>query len=160
MNKAIFLDRDGTINIDHGYLHNPDDLEFIDGVIVALRVFQSAGFKLIIITNQSGIGRNYFSVDEFYNFNNALIDALSSEGVKIEDTMMCPHAPEDNCVCRKPLPYLVELACQRYDIDKSQSFMFGDKKSDVECGERAGVESHLITSDENLLFWAERLIKL
>lgn len=159
MNKAIFLDRDGTINVDFGYLHNPSDLQFIDGVIEALRIFQEAGFMLIIVTNQSGIGRKYFKIEDFHKFNNALIEALSDEGIKIEDTMMCPHAPEDNCTCRKPLPYLVELACERYNIDKTSSYMLGDKSSDVECGLSAGIESYRVTEKENLLFWAEKIIK-
>ncbi len=159
MNRAIFLDRDGTINVDHGYLHNPLDLEFIEGSVEALARLSRSGYMLIIITNQSGIGRGYFGVDGFEAFNGALVEALAREGVKITDTFMCPHSPDEVCECRKPQPFMVQRAIEKYNIDPTKSFMLGDKSSDVECGVRAGVRSFRITEVENLLYWATCIIE-
>ncbi|MFI3263083.1 MAG: D-glycero-beta-D-manno-heptose 1,7-bisphosphate 7-phosphatase [Rikenellaceae bacterium] len=156
--KAVFLDRDGTINYDEGYTYKVEDLRFIEGVVEALTLMQKAGYKLIIVTNQSGIGRGYFSIEDCQNFNDAMVESLAQKGIVIDDILMCPHAPDEDCVCRKPLPYLVNEASERYNIDKTQSFMLGDKKSDIECGERAGLQSCLVTKEHNLLYWANRII--
>ncbi len=159
MNKAILLDRDGTINFDHGYLHDPALLEFLPGVVEALRSLQDAGFLLIIITNQSGIGRGYFSEEQYLAFNNALVTKLKSSDVEITKSYMCPHAPTDDCHCRKPYPYMALKAIEEYEIDPQLSYMFGDKRSDVECGESAGVKSRLIEGDKDLLYWTKEIIE-
>jgi D,D-heptose 1,7-bisphosphate phosphatase len=158
MNKAIFLDRDGTINVDHGYVYNPDDLHFIDGVEDALLTLQKAGFLLIIITNQSGIGRGYFNEQQATNFNQYLTQQLQKIHIKIQDTFMCVHAPEDKCQCRKPSPFLVIKAIQKYNIDPKQSFMLGDKQSDVECGLNAGVHSFLIDNEHSMKYWTNKIL--
>ena len=139
MNKAIFLDRDGTINVDFGYVYKTQELELLPGVAEALRIFQELGYLLIVITNQSGIGRGYFKL------------------VILNDFYTCPHAPEEHCECRKPSPFMVTEAMKKYEIDPSQSYMFGDKKSDTECGERSGVKSFRVTSEHSLLYWANQL---
>ncbi len=159
MNRAVLLDRDGTINVDHGYLHDTELLEFLPGATEALSLLSAAGFKLIIITNQSGIGRGYFSEEQYREFNEALVSRLKIEGIEITATYMCPHSPTDNCHCRKPYPYMALQAIEQEEIDPTHSYMFGDKGSDVECGEAAGLTSRLIDREHNLLFWANEIIE-
>ncbi len=158
MRKAVLLDRDGTINLDHGYLHRVELLEFLPGVIDSLRSLQHAGYLLIIITNQSGIGRGYFTQSQYKEFNDALCDALNAEGIQIAATYMCPHAPEQQCSCRKPNPTMALRAIEEFEIDTKASYMFGDKPSDVECGEAAGLTSRLITDTKGLEYWAGEII--
>ncbi|MFI3278288.1 MAG: HAD family hydrolase [Rikenellaceae bacterium] len=158
MNKAIFLDRDGTINVDFGYVSNVEDLELLDDVVEALRLFQAAEYQIIVITNQSGVGRGYFTLEDVEVFHNELASQLEDLDVNIDDFMVCPHSPDDYCSCRKPYPTMVLQAMERHNIDPSLSFMFGDKSSDVECGTSAGVKSYLITADKNLLYWAKKLL--
>lgn len=158
MQKAIFLDRDGTINVDHGYVYKFEELEFIQGVESSLKMLQNAGFLLIIITNQSGVGRGYFSEADACKFNQHLIDELQKEAIRITDVFMCPHAPEDKCDCRKPSPKLILEAIEKYDIDASASFMLGDKQSDVDCGENAGVASYLIDKQHSIEYWTKQIL--
>ena len=157
MNKAIFLDRDGTINVDFGYVYKTQELELLPGVAEALRIFQELGYLLIVITNQSGIGRGYFTLEDAEQFNRALAQELEKHGVILNDFYTCPHAPEEHCECRKPSPFMVTEAMKKYDIDPSQSYMFGDKKSDTECGERSGVKSFRVTEEHPLIYWANQL---
>ncbi len=158
MSKAIFLDRDGTINVDFGYVSNVEDLELLEDVVEALRLFQAAEYQLIVITNQSGVGRGYFTLEDVEVFNNELAAQLEDLDVYIDDFFVCPHSPDDYCACRKPYPTLVLDAIKKYGIDPSASFMFGDKSSDVECGNGAGVKSYLVTAERNLLYWAKKLL--
>ena len=102
---------------------------------------------LIVITNQSGIGRGYFTLEDAEQFNQALAQELEKHGVILNDFYTCPHAPEEHCECRKPSPFMVTEAMKKYEIDPSQSYMFGDKKSDTECGERSGVKSFRVTEE-------------
>ncbi len=159
MNKALFLDRDGTINVDYGYLYKTEDLKLLPGAAEAMLRFQKRGYLLIVITNQSGVGRGFFTMDDVAVFNRALNDELGRYGVHIDDFFICPHAPGQGCVCRKPLPYMINEAVRKYDIDVMQSYMLGDKYSDVECGESAGVRSCLVTEEHPLSYWAEELLK-
>lgn len=146
MNKAIFLDRDGTINIDHGYVFEPSKLEFIAGVIESLQKLAEAGYLLIVITNQSGVGRGYFDETQANRFNNYLSIRLKEFDVSITDFFMCVHSPEEFCNCRKPSPMMINAAIEKYNINASESFMLGDKESDVQAGRNAGVASMLITA--------------
>ena len=157
MNKAIFLDRDGTIIIDKSYMHDVGDIELIDNVVKALRLFKQLGFLLVVITNQSGIGRGYYSLKEAEVFNGVLNDILEKKGCKIDSIYMCPHTPQDACQCRKPSPYMVNLAIKEMNIDPLKSYMFGDKDSDVECGIRAGVRSYKVTHEKDLFYWAVKI---
>ena len=118
MNKAIFLDRDGTINVDFGYVYKTQELELLPGVAEALRIFQELGYLLIVITNQSGIGRGYFTLEDAEQFNQALAQELEKHGVILNDFYTCPHVPEEHCECRKPSPFMVTEAMKKYDIDR------------------------------------------
>lgn len=157
MNKAIFLDRDGTINVDFSYVYKTEDLELLPGVAEALRIFQELGYLLIVITNQSGVGRGYFTLKDAEQFNRALAQELEKQGVALNGFYTCPHAPEEHCECRKPSPFMVMKAMKEHDIDPAQSYMFGDKKSDIECGERSHVKSFRVTAGQPLLYWAKQL---
>jgi len=156
-NKAIFLDRDGTLNTDSGYVYQIKDIEIIEGIIDALKIFQNEGYLLIVVTNQSGVSRGYYKEEDVVNFNNAIKTILTKKGVNIDQFYVCPHLPEDNCVCRKPLPYLLYRAMGDYNIDPNLSFMFGDKITDVVCGENASIRSFLITKEHSLYYWSKKL---
>ncbi len=159
MNKAVLLDRDGTIIVDHGYMHDPAQIEFLPGAVEALQRLSRGGYLLIIITNQSGIARGYFSQEQYEVFHAAFVEALKSNGVALATSQMCPHAPSDGCHCRKPYPYMALEAMAQCEVDPSQSYMFGDKDSDVECGEAAGVTSRKITAEHDLLYWTNEIIE-
>lgn len=160
MQKAIFLDRDGTINVDHGYVYQPEKLKFIDGVESSLKKLQDAGYLLIIITNQSGIGRGYFSELDAQKFNDYLINDLIKSNIKINDIYMCPHSPEEACNCRKPSPKFILDAIEKYNINPSKSYMLGDKQSDVESGINAGINAFLIDKEHNIEYWTKKILNI
>jgi D-glycero-D-manno-heptose 1,7-bisphosphate phosphatase len=143
-NRAVFLDRDGVLMKDARYLDHVDRVELIDGAPRALRRLQEAGFRLFVVTNQSGVGRGYYTreaVEETHTLLNRHFDAA---GVHIERYYVCPHHPEDNCDCRKPKPKFLLEAGRDYGLDLSQSFMIGDRSSDIQCGRNAGTKTILV----------------
>ncbi|HHL45927.1 MAG TPA: D-glycero-beta-D-manno-heptose 1,7-bisphosphate 7-phosphatase [Gammaproteobacteria bacterium] len=144
--KAVFIDRDGVINREKEYLHRVEDFEFIDGVFDACRLFREQGYRIIVVTNQSGIGRGYYSEQEYARLTEWMVAQFSGQGVVIDDVLHCPHHPEHGvgeyrvaCDCRKPRPGMLLAAAQRHRIDLSQSLMFGDKEADIQAGRAAGV---------------------
>ena len=142
--KTIFLDRDGVINHEVGYLHKIDDFQFIDGVFEACLYFQSLNFKIVVITNQSGIGRGYYNEIDFHQVNNWMLDQFKLRGINILDVFFCPHRPEDACECRKPKPGMLLKAKQKHDIDMNYSWMIGDKESDVKAANAAGISQTIL----------------
>ena len=137
-NKAIFLDRDGTINIEKNYLYKIADFEYLDGAIEGLRMMLSMGFLLILVTNQSGIGRGLYTELDFLKLDAWMKQDLEEKGVVITDTFYCPHYKDSiikkyaiDCDCRKPKLGLFKKAVEKYNIDLSQSFAIGDKKRDL-----------------------------
>ena len=156
-NKAIFLDRDGTLNRDLGYVYNTDQLELLPGVVEALTIFRDAGFLLIVVTNQSGVGRGFYTKEDAAGFNKALNETLEKNGIRIAEYYTCYHSPEEKCICRKPSPYLINKAVKDFNIDTKASFLFGDKESDIQCGKNVHVTSYLITEDQTLFFFAKKL---
>ena len=156
-NKAVFLDRDGTINKDTGYVSRVEALELLPGVVEALSIFRDAGFLLVVISNQSGVGRGYFPENDVTTMNNALDALLEKNGIRITKYYICFHSPDDHCICRKPSPYFIDEAVKELNIDTETSFLFGDKDSDVACGKNGHVSSFLITADKSLIFWAKKL---
>lgn len=131
MNKAVFLDRDGTINRDFGYVHEKEQLEFIPGALDALKKFQQHEFKLIIITNQSGIGRGYFTLQQYKEFEQYMIEQMSNYGVIVNAVYFCPHTPKEHCRCRKPQTKMFEQAAQDFDIEWEHSYVIGDSERDL-----------------------------
>jgi histidinol-phosphate phosphatase family protein len=143
-NRFVFLDRDGTLVEDHGFMHRLSDYALLPGAIEALQLLRRAGFRLAIVTNQSGIGRGIFGTEDFWAFQRRLLEDLAAADVQIEETYVCPHRPEDGCDCRKPRPGLVWQARDRFSIDLHESWVIGDHASDVALGVAAGCRSILV----------------
>lgn len=141
MKKAVFLDRDNTLIKDPGYSHDPQGIEFIEGAIEALKLLHQNNFLLIIITNQSGIGRGIFSLKELEAVHKRLNELLTEKGIPLAGIYYCPHHPDDNCVCRKPKPYLIHQAAKEHDIDLAKSFLIGNDLRDMQTGKDAGVKT-------------------
>ena len=139
LSPAIFIDRDGTIMEDTDYCSHPKDVRIFPGVLEALRRLKSRGFKLIIITNQSGIGRGLFTLDQYRAVESEVLRQLG-DGL-VDATYYCPDAPGQYSDCRKPAPGMVVKATRDYQIDLSRSFLIGDKEVDVECAHNAGVRA-------------------
>lgn len=146
--SAVFLDRDGTICAHVPYLSSPDRFELLPTVPEGGRRLESLSVKLLVTTNQSGVGRGYFSRADMEAVNDEMVRALGSEGVTIDDVYVCPHTPSDDCACRKPEPGLLEAAAAEHDIDLATSFMIGDRRSDIRAGRRAGCTTILFPSSE------------
>lgn len=153
MTKAVFLDRDGVINFERGnYTFHLKDFVINDGVTEALINFQSKGYLLFVITNQSGISKGIYTHGNVKSIHDFLINKLKDAGIKIHGIYYCPHHPEQtNCLCRKPNSLLVEKAIARFDIDPQASFLIGDKERDIVAGGSAGLTGILIESNSSLL---------
>ncbi|MEA3498445.1 MAG: D-glycero-beta-D-manno-heptose 1,7-bisphosphate 7-phosphatase [Campylobacterota bacterium] len=132
MEKVVFLDRDGVINIEKNYLYKIEDFEFIDGVFSSLKYLQNLGYKLVIITNQSGIGRGYYSFKQYEILTTWIKEQFKKNDIKIEDIFCCPHEPTDDCDCRKPQIGMITQASKIIDIDYQNSWVIGDKDSDIQ----------------------------
>ena len=151
-NKAIFLDRDGTINVDHGYVHKIDDFQFIEGVGKALKQLQDKGYLLVLVTNQSGIARGYFSEAQFHQLTEWMDWSLDEDyGVVLDGIYYCPHHPEakleefkQDCDCRKPKPGMLLQAIEELKIDPSRSIMIGDKVDDLLAGKGAKINTNIL----------------
>ena len=144
MSRAVFLDRDGTLNVERHYLHDPEALEIIPGTGLALRRLIDAGFELIIITNQSGIGRGYYTESDMHAVNDKLAAELAVDGVEFLKVYYAPEAPDQDSPGRKPSPKFLRDAAKEFDIDLAESFMAGDKIADLECGWNAGVKKSIL----------------
>ncbi len=141
--KAIFLDRDGTLIVDTGYPNDPETVTLIDGAGEAMRAFQQAGYLLVVISNQSGIGRGKITPDEAEQVYKRFADLFAKEQVQFDGVYHCPHAPDEDCNCRKPKTGMIDQAVQELDIDVAQSYTIGDKLSDVQTGIKAGTKTIL-----------------
>ncbi len=140
-NKALFVDRDGTINKDCPYCKDPSQIQIYEDVVRLMKEYQEKGYLIIIVTNQSGINRGYFTLEQFHNFQDELIRTLMDMGVVVNDTFFCPHRPDENCNCRKPNTGLIEEAAKKYDIDISQSVIIGDRDDmEGEIGRKLGMK--------------------
>lgn len=135
-----FLDRDGVLILDHGYVYRPEDVEWSPDAFEALRWLKDQGFLVVIVTNQSGIGRGMYTEEQFRDLMRWMKDAL---GDLLDAYYFCPHLPEDDCDCRKPKPGMLLQALQELKGDPKKSFMLGDMPSDLQAGEAAGVKSFL-----------------
>lgn len=154
-NKAFFLDRDGVINNDSGYVHKISEFKFLPGVFDACRSMKAAGYQIIVITNQAGIGRGYYTEDDFWQLTRWMNTQFAEQGIEIDEVMFCPHHPEKgieeykvHCQCRKPAPGMLLEAAKKHQIDLKQSYLVGDKFVDAQAGINAGIkESFLITGN-------------
>jgi D-glycero-D-manno-heptose 1,7-bisphosphate phosphatase len=139
---AVFLDRDGTLMRDVDYCGDPKNVEVFAHAPEALRALKNRGYKLFIITNQSGIRRGYFTDEQYRTVEREVLRQLGVD--LIEATYYCPHGPDDICGCRKPEPGLVSQAVHDYNLDLTRSFFVGDKDGDIQCGRQAGVKTILV----------------
>jgi len=142
--KVVFLDRDGVINKEVGYLNKVEDFEFIDGVFASCLNFQSLGYQMIIVTNQSGIGRGYYDESDFHQLTQWMLVQFKGHGVDILDVFFCPHGPESDCDCRKPKPGMFLQANNKYAIDMKNSWMIGDKEADIQAANMAGISNTVL----------------
>ena len=142
--KVAFLDRDGVINVDSGYVHHRDNFVFTEGCTEALQLLEQKGFALIIVTNQSGIGRNYYTEQDYQQLTSWYREQLLQCGITIAGIYHCPHAPEALCDCRKPAPGLFLQAAAQHDIDFASSIMIGDKQSDADAATAAGIPNSYV----------------
>lgn len=148
---ALFLDRDGVLNVDHGYVSKIDDFQPVEGVFDALRHAAARGYALIVVTNQSGIGRGYFSQHAYDMLEAHIRRLFASEGIALTAIYHCPHAPDANCDCRKPQPGMILRAAREHDIDLARSVMIGDKETDAQAGRAAGIPRiELVTPDRSI----------
>ncbi|MGO9513641.1 MAG: D-glycero-alpha-D-manno-heptose-1,7-bisphosphate 7-phosphatase [Steroidobacteraceae bacterium] len=138
------MDRDGTLVVDRGYLGEPEGLEFEPGAAEGLRWLYSRGYRLVVITNQSGVGRGFFPLERVAAMNARLQTMVEDAGAKLEGIYFCPHAPDAGCPCRKPALGLLTQAASELGFDPSCAVVIGDKETDVEFGRRAGAKTVLI----------------
>ena len=143
----IFLDRDGTLNFDPGYIHQPEKVQLLDGVIPGLKRLQGH-YRFVVISNQSGIARGYHGHDEVIAVNERIEELLELHNLKIERFYYCPHVPDDNCPCRKPKPNLLYKAVDELGGDINNSWMIGDKPSDIGAGKAAGARTVFLSGND------------
>jgi len=146
--KAVFIDRDGTINVNVEYLDDPNNFKMYPGVAKGIKLLKKNGFKIIVITNQSGIARGYFSKETLEKIHERMKSELLKKGATIDAIYYCPHHPDDNCDCRKPQTGLFKKAFKDLNIDSSKSFIIGDKMLDVEAGYKMGLKTILVPEDK------------
>ena len=145
MRKALFLDRDGVINVDKNYVCTISDFEFTKGIFELCRNYQDEGYLIFVVTNQAGIARKIFSEDNFLELTGWMLKQFNEKGIEIAKVYYCPHHPDftGTCNCRKPKPGLFLRAAKDFDIDMSESVLIGDKESDIRAGVNAGIKTCL-----------------
>jgi D-glycero-D-manno-heptose 1,7-bisphosphate phosphatase len=151
MKPAVFIDRDGTVNEQMGYINHPSRFRLLPGVTEAFRALNREGYLTIIVSNQSGVARGYFPIELVNSLHSAMKDELLKEGAVIDGIFFCPHYPRASvpeyavdCTCRKPRTGLIEQACNRFEIDMAGSYVIGDHYTDMELAERAGIRGILV----------------
>jgi D,D-heptose 1,7-bisphosphate phosphatase len=149
MDKAVFLDRDGVINVDNHYVHKVEDFEFIKGSVKAMKRLSDSPYKLIVITDQSGIGRGYYTKQDMITVHAHMEQELDKAGVKIDALYYCEHAPEDKCDCRKPGIANLEKAAEGFNLDLTNSWFVGDKTRDIQTGKNAGCKTILVQTGKS-----------
>lgn len=137
--RAAFLDRDGVINVDHGYVGQVERFELVPGAAEGMRILADAGFLLAIVTNQSGIGRGYYTEHDFTAVTQHMLTQLAAQDVTVARISHCPHRPDQNCACRKPQPGMILSSAAALNVDPAVSIMIGDSSSDMIAGRAAGV---------------------
>jgi D-glycero-D-manno-heptose 1,7-bisphosphate phosphatase len=145
--RAIILDRDGTIIVDHGYLDDPARIEFLPGALEGLRQWHELGHPLLVVSNQSGIGRGVLSTDRVLQINARMQELLRAAGAPLDGIYFCPHSPSDGCDCRKPHTRLVEEAAATLGFEPRDAVVIGDKSSDIGLGRRLGAITMLVSAD-------------
>jgi D-glycero-D-manno-heptose 1,7-bisphosphate phosphatase len=145
--RPVILDRDGTVIVDRHYLDDPERVCFLPGALEGLRSLAGRGHRIILVTNQSGVGRGRFTLERMHEVNNRLIEMAADAGVRIDAIFSCPHAPEDDCSCRKPKAGLVLDAARQFGFVPANAIVIGDKSTDVELGRRLHAVTMLVSAD-------------
>ena len=146
MRRALFLDRDGVVNIEKKYVFHIEDFEFIDGIFDLCLQFQTAGYLLFIVTNQAGIARGYYTESDYQHLTDWMLFELKKRGIHIAKVYHCPHHPDftGKCECRKPNPGMILKARDEFSLDLAESILIGDKQSDIESGIQAKISTNLL----------------
>ncbi len=147
MRPAIFLDRDGTINQETGYVSEPEKFELLPNALAGLKKMQDMGYRLVIVTNQGGIGLGYFTKEDFYRVNKKMLTEVTKAGITLDKIYFCPHSKAENCPCRKPEIGLILRAKEDLNLDLSHSFFIGDSTVDIQTGANSGMKTILIKSE-------------
>lgn len=158
---ALFLDRDGVVNVEKNYLHKAEEFEFIDGIFELCRKYRAQDYLIVIVTNQSGIARGYYTQADFDRLTEWMVGAFAREGIEIAGVYHCPHHPEISgpCRCRKPEPGMLLDAAKQHRIDLNASLLVGDSERDVAAAHRAGVHETYLLSDHAQSSEATRIIR-
>lgn len=164
MTKAVFLDRDGVINADIGYLWRKEDFVWIPGAPAVIRRFNSLGWRVLVVTNQSGVARGYYSEQDVQNLHDWINKELAQQGAQIDAFYYCPHHPRGalpdytvECDCRKPKPGLIRRGMADWNIEPADSILIGDKESDLAAAQAAGITGYLFLGDDLLNFMQQQL---
>ena len=151
MKKAVFLDRDGVINVERGYTHRLEDFVILPDLLEVLQLFQKKGYLLIVVSNQSGIAKGLYKQQEVEILHKFMVQEFTKNGIELSEIYYCVHHPDvSKCICRKPDSLFVEKALARFNIDAKQSYFIGDKERDTEAAEKAGVKGILIEANISL----------
>ena len=146
--KVVFLDRDGVINIDKSYVYKIEDFEFCEDIFRLCKHFNKLGYELVIITNQSGINRGYYTQKDFYKLTTWMVNEFKESNIDILDIYHCPHEPKQNCNCRKPKPGMIKKAISKYNIDLENSWFIGDKMTDIKAAINAKIPNHILINSK------------
>ena len=150
----VLLDRDGTLIYNVPYLHEPERVVIKPGVVEGLRQLSAAGYRLVVVTNQQGMGLGYFDMDALIAVNQRVLKEIGSSGVNISRIYFCPHAQGEGCHCRKPLPGMIERACRDFEANPAECVLIGDTEADEEAAAAAGVKSQIVNENEKNFTWA------
>ena len=158
---ALFLDRDGVVNVEKNYLHKIEDFEFIEGIFELCKKYEALGYAIVIVTNQSGIARGYYSEEDFERLSAWMIERFRNEGIEITALYHCPHHPDISgaCSCRKPEPGMLLDAAKKYDLDLEASLLVGDSERDITAAHRAGVKETYLFSEKAKSSEATKIIR-
>lgn len=159
MKRFVILDRDGTIIIERNYLSHHNQVELIPNAAIGLKKLKDFGLGLLVVTNQAGVGRGYFNLQDLKLIHKRMIDLLAIEGVTLDGIYFCPHIPEDNCNCRKPKLGLIEKAVKEHNFDPKVSFVIGDKAIDIELGQKMRAATFLVRTGYGAEVEKQNLIK-
>ncbi|RUM70808.1 MAG: D,D-heptose 1,7-bisphosphate phosphatase [Sulfurovum sp.] len=147
MSKALFLDRDGIVNIDYGYVYKQEDFQFVEGIFELIMLFIQHDYHIFILTNQSGIGRGYYTLTDFNNLTTWMLKIFKEKKIHIEEVFYCPHLPRDYCDCRKPNTGMIKKCLDKHTIDLAHSWLIGDKQSDIDLAHNAHIASSIAIGD-------------
>jgi D-glycero-D-manno-heptose 1,7-bisphosphate phosphatase len=144
MNRIVLIDRDGTINIERNYLSAPEQIKLLPQSADAIKILRELNLPVVVVTNQSGIGRGFFDLKRLEEIHERLREVLRENGTDVDRIYFCPHLPEDECGCRKPLAEMAQRAAKDFDADLSKSFVIGDNVCDIELGKNIGAEATIL----------------